>query len=99
MHPGAILLAEDEVLIRLDMVDQLRQAGFRVFAVANGDEAMKVLQKLGSDFALVITDVRMPGRTDGAALAAWIRHERPGIKVMLISAHPLSQVSAHADAS
>jgi CheY-like chemotaxis protein len=70
-----------------------------VFAVANGDEAMKVLERPARHFALVITDVRMPGKTDGAVLAAWIRNERPEIKVMLISAHPLSEVSAHADAS
>ncbi|TPM96676.1 response regulator [Mesorhizobium sp. B2-1-3A] len=79
-----ILLVEDEVWIRIDLADQLREAGYTVYEAATGDAAIELLQ---SPFKidLVVTDVRMPGRTDGIALAAYIREKRPGIKVVVMS--------------
>ena len=32
-------------------------------------------------------DVRMPGATDGVALAGWLRANRPDVKVVLVSGH------------
>lgn len=82
-----ILLVEDEYLIRANLADYLREAEkFKVLEAANGDEALGILN-LRHDIDVVITDIAMPGMTDGVALAAWLRINRPDIKIVLVSGH------------
>ena len=84
---GTILLVEDEALIRVDLAEHLRAAGFRnVLEAGNGDQALAMLGAHPA-IALVISDVRMPGATDGVALAGWLRAHRLDVKVVLVSGH------------
>jgi CheY-like chemotaxis protein len=95
---NAILVVEDEVLIRLDLAQQLRAAGYLILEASNGEEALTILQTVNT-VALVITDVRMPGRTDGLGLASWLRRNLPHIKIILVSGHvPASDMFAVAHA-
>jgi CheY-like chemotaxis protein len=80
----SILVVEDEVLIRLHITDELREAGYTVIEAASGDEAVTLLSSV-DDIGLVLTDIRMPGSVDGMALAHWTRSEFPSIKIILIS--------------
>lgn len=80
-----ILLVEDEILIRLAMADDLRLAGFTVVEASNADEALHVLSTM-PDIALVVTDIRMPGRMDGVGLANWVRSNAPLVKIAIASA-------------
>jgi CheY-like chemotaxis protein len=80
-----ILFVEDEMLVRLDMAEFLRECGYSVHEAANADEAREALNsKMAID--LVITDIRMAGEMDGIALAAWVKSNRPGVEVILSSA-------------
>jgi CheY-like chemotaxis protein len=83
-RPPAILLVEDDVLLRLSVCDHLRDAGFTVHEAASGDEAKAVLGA-GVEVDLVFSDVQMPGETDGVALAAWTRSNFPNILIVLTS--------------
>ena len=94
---GTLLIVEDEVLIRLDLADQLRLVGFKVIEASTGDEALTVLKSV-DEISVVISDIRMPGQTDGTTLAAWLRREMPRIKIVLMSGHlPTAHMSAIAD--
>ena len=54
-----ILVAEDETLIRMDLVEMLREAGYDVIAEAtNGEEAIALAQEHRPDLAIL--DVKMP---------------------------------------
>ena len=54
-----ILVAEDEALIRMDLVEMLREAGYEVVAEAtNGEEAIVLATEHTPD--LCILDVKMP---------------------------------------
>ena len=54
-----ILVAEDETLIRMDLVEMLDEAGYEVVAEAsNGEEAVKLAVEVKPD--LSILDVKMP---------------------------------------
>jgi response regulator NasT len=54
-----ILVAEDEALIRMDLVEMLREAGYDVVAEAtNGEEAIELATEHKPD--LCILDVKMP---------------------------------------
>ena len=81
-----VLVVEDEVLIRMLLSDELRQAGFAVIEAANGDEALEVLAaQVAPD--VMITDVRMPGGIDGLGLAAQARRAHPRLRVIVTSGH------------
>jgi CheY-like chemotaxis protein len=95
--PASILIVEDEVLIRLDLADELRAAGYRVIEAINADEALAVLRGVAK-VDLVLTDVRMPGSIDGHALALTIRSELPNIKIVIASAHASDIDSSTANA-
>ena len=54
-----IVVAEDETLIRMDLVEMLTESGYQVIAQAtNGQEAVNFAQDLKPD--LMILDVKMP---------------------------------------
>ena len=80
--PETILFVEDELLVRMDMAEFLRQSNYRVSEAATSDEALDAL-KLKFAIDLVITDVKLPGEMDGVALAGWIRENRPGVQVIV----------------
>jgi len=57
--PVRILVAEDEALIRMDLVEMLQEAGYEVVAQAtNGDEAIALATEHQPDLAIL--DVKMP---------------------------------------
>ena len=54
-----ILVAEDEALIRMDLIEMLREAGYEVVAEAvNGEQAIELAQIHKPDLAIL--DVKMP---------------------------------------
>jgi signal transduction histidine kinase len=61
-NPGArILLAEDEALIRLPLTTLLREAGFTVVEVADGDEARRRLGSSAKGYEAIVIDHWLPG--------------------------------------
>lgn len=80
----AILLVEDEVLLRMVTADQLRAFGYAVIEAANANEAIKTLQSRAHVDA-VLSDIRMPGEQNGVALARWIKTHHTDLPVILVS--------------
>src|SRR5690348_4307051 len=80
-HTVTVLLAEDEVLIRLDVAEELRRAGWKVIEVASADDAIDILNS-PVIVDLVVTDVNMPGEANGLDLARLVRRERRNVKVV-----------------
>ena len=59
VKPVRILVAEDEALIRMDLVEMLREAGYEVVAEAtDGAQAIQLAQEHKPDLAIL--DVKMP---------------------------------------
>ena len=79
-----ILVVEDEVLIRMDVVDQLGALGYRLIEAANGQEALDALSD-GSAINILFTDVHMPGDLDGVMLAREVSQRRPEIGIIVTS--------------
>jgi CheY-like chemotaxis protein len=82
----AVLVVEDEALIRLDIVDCLEEAGYAVEEAANAAQAILILESR-TNIRLVFTDVDMPGSMDGLKLAAYVRDRWPPIKIIVTSGH------------
>jgi len=76
-----ILVAEDETIIRLDLCELLKRAGYEVVAEArDGEEAVALAREHEPDLAVM--DVKMP-RLDGIEAARRILVARPIPIVML----------------
>jgi CheY-like chemotaxis protein len=80
----AVLIVEDEPLVRLGAVKIIEDAGFEVIEAADADEAIRILESRG-DIRLMFTDVHMPGSMDGLKLAKAVRNRWPPIKVVVTS--------------
>ena len=86
--PEAILVVEDDVLVRMPISQYLRDCGYKVVEAANADEAMTVLSHEETAIDIVFTDIEMPGTLDGFGLARWVREHRPGVAVILAGTLP-----------
>ncbi|OKL47625.1 response regulator [Boudabousia liubingyangii] len=91
-----ILVAEDEALIRMDIVETLLGAGYEVVAeCADGEEAVERALELEPD--LCILDVKMP-KMDGITAAEKIMSETTAAVVMLTAFSQEELVVRAADA-
>ena len=79
-----VVVAEDESLIRLDIVETLRDNGFDVVGEAgDGEEAVRLVEELRPD--LVVMDVKMP-KLDGISAAEQINASGNIAPVVLLTA-------------
>jgi CheY-like chemotaxis protein len=81
-----ILVVEDELLIRMMIVDALRDAGLDVLEAGSADEALTILEG-GAIVDLVFSDLRMPGTMDGIGLMMALRKSRPDLKLAVASGY------------
>ena len=91
-----ILVAEDETLIRLDLVEMLRESGYEVVAEAtNGEEAIAFAHEHKPDLAIL--DVKMPV-LDGISAAEKIIEIAPVLMLTAFSQRDLIERARDAGA-
>jgi CheY-like chemotaxis protein len=66
------------------MVDYLEDAGFNVFEASTGDEGISELARV-PELRAILTDIEMPGLTDGIKLARITHQLYPKIAVIVMS--------------
>ena len=94
--PVRILVAEDEAIIRLDLVEMLVEAGYVVVAQAtNGVEAIALAQEHKPDLAIL--DVKMP-ELDGISAAEKIIEIAPVLMLTAFSQKDLVERARDAGA-
>ena len=89
-----VLVAEDEVLIRMAVAEHLRSCGFHVVEAASGAEAQALILA-GLEVDLVFSDIQMP-EMDGIALALWLAEHGVNAPIVLTSALRASLDAAQA---
>jgi CheY-like chemotaxis protein len=82
----AILIVEDDVLLRSCVITQVQSLGYRTFAAGNAGEALTIIDS-GEKIDLLFTDVIMPGALDGRQLAVEALHRRPSLRVLFTSGY------------
>ena len=91
-----ILVAEDEALIRMDLVEMLQEAGYEVVAQAtNGEEAIALATEHNPDLAIL--DVKMP-ILDGISAAEKIISIAPVLMLTAFSQRELVERARDAGA-
>lgn len=83
------LVVDDDPLIMMDTTSILEDAGFRFYEAMDGDEAKRILAAKWECIALLFSDVDMPGRTNGFALARHVVDNWPAIEIVVASGHVL----------
>ena len=83
--PKTVVVAEDEILIRLLVVDVLVDAGFDVIEAGNAEEALAALQSRPRSIHLLFTDIHMPGQMSGLELAHHVRQVWPHVALLIAS--------------
>ena len=79
-----VLVAEDDVIVRIVIADDLRLAGFEVIEAGSGTEALAHLST-DRQVDLILSDVHMPGRLNGIDLAEIVKDRFPQTRIILCS--------------
>jgi two-component system, response regulator PdtaR len=85
MPDSAVLIVDDEPLIRETVAELLSSAGLSTLEATNAVEALDLLNKSGQAVAVLLTDIRMPGGMNGIDLARIAQRTWPWIKVIVMS--------------
>lgn len=80
----AVLVVEDDALVRAEAVDLCEEAGFNVYEAKNADQAIRQLER-HSEIRVLFTDIQMPGTMDGLKLAHAVRDRWPPVTIMVTS--------------
>ncbi len=83
-----ILVVEDDVLIRMILVEELRDAGYEVQEAHNGDEAVYLIDHAELSLVAMITDIHMPGAHSGLEVAVHLRDRMPLIPIIFTTGRP-----------
>lgn len=84
--PPRVLVVDDDPLMRKSVVRTLRRAGVAVDEAASGGEALGLA--MGGRYAVLVTDLEMPGMT-GFELLAALTDRGSDLPVILMSGHPI----------
>jgi two-component system, response regulator PdtaR len=82
--PLVVLVVEDEFLLRLEIVDYLRNAGCVVLEAWSTNEAVAKCRN-GEAVDILVTDINLPGPGTGWEIAEALRALRPGAGVIYVS--------------
>ena len=81
-----VLVIDDEVLVRMLVVDALEDMGIVAAEAGTGPEGLAMLERMDT-LDLLITDVGLPGGMNGREVAERARELRPGLNVLFITGY------------
>lgn len=84
MAEPIVLVVDDEENLRRVLGREIARMGYRARLAANGDEALALLQR--EDVAVVLLDLRMPGR-DGLDVLREVKARWPLVEVVMLTGH------------
>jgi two-component system, response regulator PdtaR len=82
---AVVLVVEDEALIRCDVTEHLREAGYSVVETGSGEEAIAMCRS-DTSIDIVFTDIHLIGSASGWDVAESVRADRPNVSVLYTSA-------------
>lgn len=88
---AAVLVVDDEEMVRRLAVRMLLQLGYRVLEARDGQEALQLLQRPTQLITAVLTDLAMPG-IGGRTLGETIANCWPEVRVLYMSGFPAQRM-------
>ncbi len=90
-----VLVVDDEAPVRHITEQTLHAFGYRTRVAADGREALALVRAEPGGFALVVTDMMMPGM-DGPTLIAELRRRLPAVPIIAVSGLTTAENAARA---
>jgi two-component system cell cycle sensor histidine kinase/response regulator CckA len=94
--PGRILLVEDDARSRRNIARFLQSSGYEVYEAENGEEAVDLIRDV-DHFAIVISDLRMPGMVNGIDVISYQEQVSPATGAILITGFGSKQIKGQVD--
>jgi signal transduction histidine kinase/DNA-binding response OmpR family regulator len=85
-HGETVMVVDDEMVIRMLVVEQLEELGYTTVEAGDGVSALAALEE-GPPIDLLITDVGLPNGLNGRQLADAARMRQPGLKILFITGY------------
>ena len=82
----AVLIVDDEALIRWSVAESLEAAGYQVLEAATAREALAWVQDRSAAISTVILDLKLPDSSD-LSLLRRVRQIRPACRIILMTAY------------
>jgi len=82
---ASILVLEDDPSTLEMLLETLEDEGFRCVGGKSADEAVEIAKK--HTFDVVVSDVRMPGTTDGIGALEWLKARQPQLRCIVITGY------------
>jgi CheY-like chemotaxis protein len=86
VRPLVVLVVEDELFVKYNVVVHLQDAGFDVVETASGEEAIAFCIS-GVTIDIVFTDINLAGAATGWDVADAFQANRPDVPVLYTSGH------------
>ncbi len=80
-----VLVVEDDPAVRMVVLDELSELGYRTIEAVDGPSALPILQS-GLAIDLLLTDVGLPGM-NGRQVAEIARQHRPALRVLFMTGY------------
>jgi DNA-binding NtrC family response regulator len=90
---GLILVVEDDPLILEFLCEILQEEGFKVEPQVSADAASQYLELHANEVGLLLTDITMPGKRNGADLANEFGDRWPDKPIMIMSGYETPESS------
>jgi two-component system, response regulator PdtaR len=81
-----ILIVEDDILANEHLEFILQRAGYEVLSATSADEAAELLED-HLEVQFLVTDINLPGTTNGLKLAAATRAMRPTVNIIIVTGY------------
>jgi DNA-binding response OmpR family regulator len=78
-----VLVLERDVLVRMPIVQLLRECGYRVVEATTTDQAIAILERTNIPVEVVLSEIDIPGSINGFGFAHWARSVRPELQILL----------------
>ncbi|KMT52902.1 response regulator [Pseudomonas fildesensis] len=83
---STILVVEDDAIVRMLIADVLEELEFKVLEAADGEQALKMVERNDQMIDLMMTDMGLPGMS-GKDLATQVRVLRPALPILFASGY------------
>jgi PAS domain S-box-containing protein len=90
----AVLVVEDDPLVRRYVMTQIESLGYTTLEAANATDALHIIDN-GANIDLLFTDVIMPGHMNGRRLVDEALKRRPGLKTLYTSGYTENAIVHH----
>jgi CheY-like chemotaxis protein len=89
---ATVVVVDDEVMVRMLIVDVLKELGYVVLEASTGQAGLKAINS-DPKIDLLITDVGLPGGMNGRQLADAARQARPNLKILFVTGYAETSIA------